>query len=187
MREWIPSGERVLRFLFHVVVYVPVILTVLVAWAFQVPSDQLRLFSTFAVTAISLEICWGCIVESAGHILQLGAIARQASRGSEPHPRLVDIVALLNRTKTHTAVYALLTIMSLMGWVTVACCEIQHMAHDDQLPRPALAVAAAWCAAFNGMLSLCKLWSRTNQEIPRLIQELLDDAWRLRDKDGEEV
>lgn len=207
-------GSRPLHFIFHTVVFLPVIVTACAAWALGVKSENIFFFVTFAITAISMEICWNCILVSVESILRLGRLARAAA--SARHPKTKELEVMLGRSRLHTAICILCTIATLIGWTLVVCCEILHMEpgagtlnsqhvttdgadepksedlasdHKNETSSSAdrhriLVTLAALMAFFNLALSLWKLWASTEKADEKLVDELALEFLRDEPEDG---
>lgn len=193
------SWTRLLVFLFHSVVFLPLLLTICAGIAMGVHPFRLFLFSIFTLTAISLEICWNCIVQAVQSITRLGKLARTAyEHRLDVAPKIVGV---LEEAKFWTAVYVLLTFCTLVGWTFVAVCELKHMssgpethsmdeAHStwaesiwatltsspDGIPFWLIATATVF-STINFGLALRKLWlhslSKDDQIVDEFINELI--------------
>lgn len=165
---------QVLHFLFESMVLLPVVGIAVGAYAFDVPTENILVFAAFAFTAISMEICWSCIVHAVMMIMRLGEMARLGNKYD--HPKTQEVEERLSNLKYLTAVFVLATMLTLVGWLFIAIFEIRHLLlkENDGLWHHYFLLGLF--SLLNFTLAMGKLWLRSNDYDDELIDSLAKDG-----------
>jgi hypothetical protein len=151
------SGGHLARFLMHGLVFVPILFVFVLSVFDDVDLGVIGLWTIFAATTVSLEICWSCYLKQD----ELAEFFEECARESSGKPQQTWI-RRLSITKVRKNFYLVLSVTTLIGWGLIAFCEERHLTGGHL--GPSKIIGAGAFASFNLFAAIGKLWVTTKDE-----------------------
>lgn len=146
------------RFLFHMTSFFPVVAILGMGAILDVKTEALLIFSIFAAATIALEICFSVVrmVQTRIHVIENDLRRANSDDDSE---RWIGLNVAHKDASLESAKYIVWTGVTAMSWLMVAAFQLRYLANQPM--REELFLIAGFCAGFNVMLAIRKMWVAT--------------------------